>query len=445
MVFFIWTYKQFLGGERIMKNLRFVSLALAVLVLAPTFAACSSTTKSSTSAGSSAPAAPVTLKVLDGQSTTDTGIDQLIKAEVAKKYPNITLDWESVDWGTAFEPKMQQYMKSGMPDIIIGKGQDIATYAPQGVLADLTGESYLNNVLPAAVTSGSLNGKVYGVVFNCLYQGVYYNRKLFSDNNIAVPTTMAELNTVIAKFKSLNITPFATHFVDAWSIGNENMQFAINEVFNKTPDWGDQFRAGSVSFANSDQWKTSYEDNQLIYNNTWKNETFSLPETTCDARVVQGKAMDPSGSWSVTNFQTVDPNFDYGIFPFPNSTGNAKLIYEANLTLMKSATTKYPTDVDDVIGLISSDKSLDVAMYNLTKSDPMLKNVEPTFKDPSMTDINKYAAAGQIVDAAIGNNQLVWGGFQDQQAADIATWLQGKETLKQALAAADGRKAKSKP
>jgi hypothetical protein len=75
----------------------------------------------------------------------------------------------------------------------------------------------------------------------------------------------------------------------------------------------------------------------------------------------------------------------------------------------------------------------------------MLKNVEPTFKDPSMTDINKYAAAGQIVDAAIGNNQLVWGGFQDQQAADIATWLQGKETLKQALAAADGRKAKSKP
>jgi len=435
-----------------MKKLRFASLALAVLVLAPTFASCSSTTKNSSSSSpsstttSSAPAAPVTLKVLDGQSTTDTGIDQLIKAEVAKKYPNITLDWESVDWGTAFEPKMQQYMKSGMPDIIIGKGQDIATYAPQGVLADLTGESYLNNVLPAAVTSGSLNGKVYGVVFNCLYQGVYYNRKLFSDNNIAVPTTMAELNTVIAKFNSLKITPFATHFVDAWSIGNETMQFAINSVFNKNPNWGDQFRAGTVSFASSGDYTEAYQDNQLIYNNTWKNETFSLPETTCDARVVQGKAaMDPSGSWSITNFQTVDPNFDYGIFPFPNSTGNAKLIYEANLTLMKSATTKYSSDVDDVLSLITSDKSLDVAMYNLTKSDPMLKNVEPTFKDPSMTDINKYAAAGQIVDAAIGNNQLVWGGFQDQQAADIATWLQGKETLNQALAAADGRKAKSKP
>jgi hypothetical protein len=50
-----------------------------------------------------------------------------------------------------------------------------------------------------------------------------------------------------------------------------------------------------------------------------------------------------------------------------------------------------------------------------------------------------------IVDAGTGNNQLVWGGFQDENAKDIAAWLQGQETLDQALQAADARRANSRP
>jgi ABC-type glycerol-3-phosphate transport system substrate-binding protein len=423
-----------------MKKSRFIAFGLAVLMMASMFSACKSNT------GKTNTNSQITLKVLDGQSTSDAGMESLINTALAKKYPNITLEWECIDWGTGFEPKMQLYMKSGLPDIIIGKGQDVATYAPKKVIADLTGKSYLNNVLPGGVTSGSYQGKVYGVVFNCLYQGVYYNRKLFTDNNIQIPKTQADLQNVIDKFKSLGITPFATHYVDGWSIGNQTMQFAINGVFNKTPDWGDQLRSGKASFATSADYKTVYGYNQLIYNNTWKSETFSLAETDCDARVVQGKAaMDVSGSWSVQNFQTVDLNFDYGVFPFPNATGDSKLIYESNITLMKSATTKYSDSVDKVFDLITSDNALDVSIYDLTKTDPMLKNVKPTYKDASQSDINKYVADGNIVDAGTGNNQFVWGGFQDENAKDIASWLQGSETLDKALAAADSRKNVSKP
>ena len=50
-----------------------------------------------------------------------------------------------------------------------------------------------------------------------------------------------------------------------------------------------------------------------------------------------------------------------------------------------------------------------------------------------------------IVDASTGNMQLVWGGFQDENAKDIASWLLGKMTLDQALQAADARKANSRP
>jgi ABC-type glycerol-3-phosphate transport system substrate-binding protein len=387
-----------------------------------------------------------TVKILDGQSTTDAGIEKFIDAAVAAKYPNIKLEWEIVGWGSDFQPKMQQYMQSGLPDIMIGKAQDVATYASQGVLADISGKSYLKNVLDAAVVSGSYKGKTYGVVINALYQGVYYNRKFFKDNGIAIPKTQADLQKVIDKCKALGVTPFATHFKDGWSIGNVTMQFAINDVFNKTPNWGDQLRAGKVSFAASPEFKACYNYNKLIYDNTWKDETFSLEQTECDARMVKGKAaMKVSGSWSIQNFLDVDPTFDFGIFPFPNQSGNSKLIYEPNITLMKSKASKVSEAVDEVLSVITSNKALAQKIYDQTKTAPMIKGVTPSYPNPSQKDIDQFAAKGQLVDAGTGNNQLVWGGFQDENAKDIASWLQGQVSLEQALKAADARKANSKP
>lgn len=119
----------------------------------------------------------VTLTVLAGQSTTDAGIEDMIDEALAEKYPNITLEWECVDWGNDFQPKMQQYLQSGLPDIMIGKAQDVATYAPLGVLAPIDSD-YLDRGLDAARENVTIDGSTYGLVYNALYQGVYYNRAI---------------------------------------------------------------------------------------------------------------------------------------------------------------------------------------------------------------------------------------------------------------------------
>ncbi len=155
--------------------------------------------------------------------------------------------------------------------------------------------------------------------------------------------------------------------------------------------------------------------------------------------------MKVSGSWSIQNFLDVDPDADFGIFPFPNQTGDAKLIFEPNITLMKSADTKYSDAVDKVFEVITGDKELARNIYDQTKTASMLKGVSPAFKNPSQKDIDVYAKDNRIVDANSGNNQLVWGGFQDENAKDIASWIQGSLTLDAALSAADGRRATSKP
>ena len=381
---------------------------------------------------------PVTLTVLAGQSTTDAGIEDMIDEALAEKYPNITLEWECVDWGNDFQPKMQQYMQSGLPDIMIGKAQDVSTYAPQGVLGEID-STYLDRGMDAARENVTIDGKTYGLVYNAMYQGVYYNKAMFKENGWEIPKTLDDLQAIIDDCKEKGITPFASHMVDTWSIGNMSMQFAMNDVFNKTPDWGDKFRAGEVSFSDSEDMQNALNYNKLIYDNTFE-DTFSTEQTDCDAKMVLGDAARKvSGSWSIQNFLDIDENFDFGIFPFPNQTGDSKLIFEPNITIMTSANTEHQDAVDDFLDLMSSDKDLAVEILDYTKTASMLKDVTPTFNNPSQEDIDKYASEDMIVDVTLGNNQLVWGGFQEENAKDIAAWLQGQESLEDCLKACDGR------
>ena len=381
---------------------------------------------------------PVTLTVLAGQSTTDAGIEDMIDEALAEKYPNITLEWECVDWGNDFQPKMQQYMQSGLPDIMIGKAQDVSTYAPQGVLGEID-STYLDRGLDAARENVTIDGKTYGLVYNAMYQGVYYNKAMFKENGWEIPKTLDDLQAIIDDCKEKGITPFASHMVDTWSIGNMSMQFAMNDVFNKTPDWGDKFRAGEVSFSDSEDMQNALNYNKLIYDNTFE-DTFSTEQTDCDAKMVLGDAaMKVSGSWSIQNFLDIDENFDFGIFPFPNQTGDSKLIFEPNITIMTSANTEHQDAVNDFLDLMSSDKDLAVEILDYTKTASMLKDVTPTFNNPSQEDIDKYASEDMIVDVTLGNNQRVWGGFQEENAKDIAAWLQGQESLEDCLKACDGR------
>lgn len=415
-----------------MKKKRVLSLLLASAMIASLAAGCGS------GGGSDNGEEKVTLTILAGQSTTDAGIEDMIDEAMAEKYPEVILEWECVDWGNDFQPKMQQYMQSGLPDIMIGKAQDVATYAPQGILGEID-EQYLERGLDAARENVTIDGKTYGLVYNAMYQGVYYNRAMFEENGWKVPETQEDLQAIIDDCKEKGIIPFASHMIDTWSIGNVTMQFMMNDVFNKDPQWGDEFRAGKTSFSDSKEAQTAYQYNKLIYDNTYP-DTFSTEETTCDARMVQGEAaMKVSGSWSIQSFLDIDENFDFGIFPFPNQTGDSKLIFEPNITIMTSAKTEHQDAINKFLDVLTSDKDLAVEILDYTKTASMLKDVSPTFDNPSQSDIDKYAAEGRIVDVTLGNNQLIWGGFQEENAKDIAAWLQGDETFEQCLKASDGR------
>ena len=183
-----------------------------------------------------------------------------------------------------------------------------------------------------------------------------------------MPQTREELLKIQEILASRGLTPFAGHFQESWNLGNTTMQFMMNDVFNKDENWGDKFRNGETSFSDSKEAQTAYQYNKLIYDNTFP-ETFSTEQTDCDAKMVQGEAaMKVSGSWSIQNFLDIDENFDFGIFPFPNQTGDSKLIFEPNITIMTSAQSEHQDAINKVLDVLTSDKDLAVQILDYTNS-----------------------------------------------------------------------------
>ena len=378
----------------------------------------------------------VTISILAGQSTSDAGTEDMIEETVQKQFPQIELQWECVDWGDDFYDRMRARLSSGdVPDIIIGKGQDVEVYANAGILSpiEIQGEEAFYKEAADAV---KINGVLYGLPYNAWYQGVLYNKDIFEQYDLTVPQTKSDLEKTVRVLEKQGVTPFAGHFQESWKIGNLFMQSMIENIFLKTPDWGDEFRNGVVNFSDSEAIQNCFADINYIYLHSFSN-AISLTQSDCDRLFDEGMAaMYPGGCWSLQFANQSDKQYNYGIFPYPNEDGNSKLIRETNMTFMKSAYTQHGELVDQILQLLMDDKELLKEILEFTQTFSVRTDMEDVSYTCISEDVKKYLKAGKTVEASVGNSQIVWN-FQINLANESQKWLKGQITEKEVLNFAD--------
>lgn len=379
---------------------------------------------------------PIILRVLAGQSTSDAGVEDMIDEWMEEHYPEVTLEWECVDWGDWFSAQIRGRIAAGdLPDIVIGKAQDVQAYAGSGNLGTFP-ESCSDQINEQALRSVLVDGEVYGLPYNAWYQGVLYNKKLFQELGLTVPVTTKEMEALIKRLEEEGITPFASHFQESWSVANMTMQHMMNEVFLEEPDWGDRFREGEVDFQGNEKIRHCFEENEMILQASWE-DALRVDQYESDSRFIQGEAaMYLTGSWSMQFVNQYGADMEFGIFPWPNESGDAKLIRETNMTFMKSAETSYGGLIDDILRDLLADEALAQEILDFTQSSPVVKEPVEGLSSKLKEDIDRYESGGQVVDVTIGNVQLVWN-FQNAVAAEQQLWLKKEMPLDAVLAYAD--------
>lgn len=382
------------------------------------------------------------LSVLAGQSTSDAGIEDMIDEMLAEKFPKVQLEWECVDWGEKFDSQMQARFAAGdIPDIMIGKAQDVYAYAQGGYLAPLE-QTLEDRIVPQALRAVMVDEEIYGLPYNAIYQGVLYNQDIFEQYHIEPPETIEDMKSIVNLLEKDGVMPFAAHFQEDWKIGNMTMQFLMNGIFLNIPDWGDRFRRGEESFADNSVIIDCLSQNQYILDHAWK-DAIMIDQYESDKRFAEGEAaMYMTGSWSLQSMNQYGSQDKYGIFPYPNQNGDSKLIRETNMTFMKSTTSEHEELIDQILLELLQNEELMQEILDFTQTYSVAQGVETGYHSVIEDDIRDYEEQGRVVEVTLGNNQLIWA-FQNDLAAKQAEWLRGKMTLEDVTKYADTKRAES--
>ncbi len=316
-----------------------LQLILSALVLiTETLAACGSpATQTGSAPSEGAEAAPagaaLTLRVLVHQNPPMVAFMEEFNKKFQEKYPNITVDMAVVnanDLSTVTQTRLtandvdvvdmfgfsnaaQSYMK--MVD-----ASNWQQLIDAGLLMDLSDQPFVKNYDASAIQdAGTYNGKVYAINLGRVsYSGIYYNKDLFTANNVKVPTTWSELVTACETFKTADIPCMTAGGKDGWPIfvGAYGL---IGSIYPDQAGLVEGLWTGTITWNDAkslEMWKKM----QIYTRDMMEEGASGIAGDAAPGRFASGAvAMFPGGTWYGPAIDTAQPAFKWGYIPFPGS------------------------------------------------------------------------------------------------------------------------------
>jgi multiple sugar transport system substrate-binding protein len=193
-----------------MKSRLMATTAISAAALAAIAGCSSSSSSSGGNSGSGSSSSPVTLHLFGadyGAGTTNVSTTTFwnqVAAAFHKKYPNITVDVETVNWN-AYPDKVKALIQNQQyPDIL--EGSAAPPYAAEGLIyptSQILSQSVLSNLVPKFLNDTEYNGTAYGVPWTTSTRALCYNKAMFSQAGISSPPgTWSQLESDAAAIKS---------------------------------------------------------------------------------------------------------------------------------------------------------------------------------------------------------------------------------------------------
>ncbi|MGO4698982.1 ABC transporter substrate-binding protein [Paenibacillus sp. FSL A5-0031] len=279
-----------------------------------------------------APAKDVTLSLRHTQiketSKTRLKILEDVVAKTQDENKGLTFKLEGIDEIVNRDQKLKAEMAAGNPPDIfeVFGGADLNLYVKANRMLDLTpiiAELGLTDKF-ASLDEFTVDGKVYGLPFGGYSEAIFYNKKIFSELGLEIPTTWTQLVEISEKIKTAGYTPLGLAAKDGWVNGmlwntvmerNVGIQ-AFSDVVAGTAKWTDpNFVKGLTSYA------------ELVNKDFFTKGALGLAYADQGAQLLSGKAaMVFTGTWDANRFsgdEAGDLKGQIGYFGFPSIEGGA--------------------------------------------------------------------------------------------------------------------------
>lgn len=261
--------------------------------------------------------------------TTDWVKDEtksLIKEFEAKE--NVKVDLQIVPGGDTFGQLVQTKINTGeAPDIIYWYTTKSNLKKVQAAknFVDLSGEAWVEQVIPVVRDQVSLDGKVYEFPYSgSSTSGLFYNKKILSDLGIQPPKTYAEFLAACEKIKAAGITPIYDAGKDGWPLQIFSGIAWASLVGPTLPaDFGAKASSNQVDYTTIAPFVDLFERQVNLIDKGYYNK--DLLSGTYNGQIEAfgtGKAAFViQGDWIAAEFNTKYPDTKYGVLPFPSDSG----------------------------------------------------------------------------------------------------------------------------
>ena len=291
-----------------------VGISAVTLVLAACSGSGSSSSSTSGAAGKSA--ANLTFLGINENKTVEATLTTLsqndCKAENAAQPLKVTKQAQ----GTLDQQLQLLAGQGALPQLFIAANSPALTsqLAQQGSIQDVSAAldkvGASDAILPAAksVIENLYNGKDLVLPTELNIEGIWYNKKLLSDNGIAVPTTWSQLTDAFAKLKAAGIQPIsqAGKGGDGWGVTRWVGDYIARDL---GPTAMQDVRDGKAKLTDAEYVKAADAVANLGKQGYFGPSPTSIDYTTALNTFLTGKAaFIYMGSWAVSDFTSTTEN-----------------------------------------------------------------------------------------------------------------------------------------
>jgi raffinose/stachyose/melibiose transport system substrate-binding protein len=346
-------------------------------------------------------AAAVTLEYLVDDSQANQQLAKAFADAYTAKHPNVTINVQSRPGGTEGDNLVKTKLATGdMTDIFwYNSGSLLQALNPSQTLVDLTGEPYIANIADSFIPTVSQNGGIFGVPSGtAMGGGILYNKKVYADNGLTVPTTWAEFEANNEKLKAAGITPVGATYKapDDWT----SQLFVLSDYCNvqaAVPTFADDYTNNKIKYADTPAALAGFEHTQEGFDKGWYQKDFGAAsfDDGLNALATGKFAAYPMLTFALGTIAANHPEAiqDIGFFGLPGTDAakNCATIWMPAATYIPT-TSKNIDVAKDFLCFIASTAGTDALTAAVAPTGPyMIKGANlPADALPAVLDIQKY-------------------------------------------------------
>lgn len=222
-----------------------LTLSLAVSLLAGCNSGSGNSSADSSKTQSADSSEPVSVRWIQHQIEYADPLNKLVD-KYMDEHPNVTINLE-VNGTNYWETLKSMLAANDVPDIFMTDGYNVMR-SYTDYLEDLSDEGFVDVIKEEARQCVDLDGQVVGLPTGFQGNGMIYNKRIFEENNIEIPTTFSEFKSVCEELQSKGITPMINGYKEGYHLG-----FFLGSIgYAHIPDmeeYNNQRYDGSVTFA----------------------------------------------------------------------------------------------------------------------------------------------------------------------------------------------------